>query len=181
MADSSPSLRVCLAQRTCAPGDVSSNLATMERAIAEHAADSDVVVFPECFLQGYGSERAAALAEAADGASFQRLAAACRQNAIGLVYSYCELSGEQRYIALQFISARGESLARYRKSQYAMRLSSDLRAILSGDCVNAFARHPTLKSCVSLSPRPAFGRPARSSAIISHLAPHFHPSCRCAA
>ncbi len=84
---------------------------------AVNAGRCDLVVFPECFLSGYGNDVAGAGAVASDGEAFARVAAACRAHSLFCAYSFAELAADgKRHIALQLVSPAGESVLVYRKS-----------------------------------------------------------------
>lgn len=101
--------------------------ATTTRALARLDASAaqargqgaDLLVCPEMSLTGYqiGAAAAAALAEPADGALAQAVAAIAQRRNIAIVYGYPEHNPQGRpYNAVQCISAEGQRVANYRKT-----------------------------------------------------------------
>jgi len=83
------------------------------------AQGAELLVCPEMSLTGYqiGAPAVAALAEPADGALAQAVAAIAQRHRIAIVYGYPEHNAEGRpYNAVQFIGADGVRLANYRKT-----------------------------------------------------------------
>lgn len=63
--------------------DVENNLATLEKVVAAHKGKVDLFVFPELYLGGYvAASDFHKYAEQSDGPSFQRIAAAARENSV---------------------------------------------------------------------------------------------------
>jgi predicted amidohydrolase len=90
--------------------------ATAARARAQGA---ELLVCPEMSLTGYqiGPQAAASLAEPADGALAQAVAAIARRHAIAIVHGYPEHNPQGRpFNATQLISADGQRTANYRKT-----------------------------------------------------------------
>jgi len=111
-------MRVALYQCAPQPLDVAGNLQRLQKLVME-ATDADLLVFPEMFLTGYniGAEAVAALAEAQDGPSAQRIAALARSAATAILYGYPERADDGRiYNAVQLIDAQGQRLCNYRKT-----------------------------------------------------------------
>jgi predicted amidohydrolase len=80
---------------------------------------AQLLVCPEMGLTGYaiGAERVRALAEPADGALAQAVAAIAQRHGIAIVYGYPEHHPQgQPFNAVQAIGPDGQSLARYRKT-----------------------------------------------------------------
>ncbi len=74
-------IRVASVQTDPRLGETASNLAGLEARLA--GTEAELVVFPECALQGYGFESLAeglAVAEPVPGPSTDRLAALCRRH-----------------------------------------------------------------------------------------------------
>lgn len=85
-------LTVAVAQLGPRIGDVDGNLAlagrSVRRAVARHA---DLIVFPECFVQGYALSRSVlALAEPLDGPAVAGLAGLARRSGIAIVAGLIE-------------------------------------------------------------------------------------------
>ncbi len=88
-------------------------------AAQARAQGAEVLVCPEMSLTGYqiGAAAVAALAEQADGALAQAVAAIAQRHRIAIVYGYPEHNPQGRpFNAVQFIDADGERLANYRKT-----------------------------------------------------------------
>ncbi|MFN7121022.1 MAG: carbon-nitrogen hydrolase family protein [Hydrogenophaga sp.] len=88
-------------------------------AAQARAQGAEVLVCPEMSLTGYqiGAAAVAALAEPADGALAQAVAAIAQRHRIAIVYGYPERNADgQPYNAVQFISADGQRIANYRKT-----------------------------------------------------------------
>ena len=113
-------MRIALAQSAGTPGDVTANLATVERLSAQAAeAAARLVVFPEAFVTGYavGPERAAELAEPVDGPSVARVAAVARETGTAILTGYVERapSGAVHNSAV-LVDRDGRTLANARKT-----------------------------------------------------------------
>ncbi|MEU2158245.1 carbon-nitrogen hydrolase family protein [Streptomyces sp. NPDC019396] len=113
-----PPLRTALLQSSGTPGDIAKNLEILDAHAADAAAaGAGLLVSPEMFLTGYAiGDGIHRLAEPADGASAQAVAAIARRHGIAVVYGYPERDGEQVYNAAQLIGPDGTPLANYRKT-----------------------------------------------------------------
>lgn len=113
-------LTLALYQCTPAPLDVAGNLARLAQAAHQaRQQGAEVLVCPEMFLTGYHLGHAAVqqLAQAADGAYAQAVAAIARQHQIALVYGYPERGANGAvFNAAQWISAEGQRCLNYRKT-----------------------------------------------------------------
>lgn len=113
-------LTLALYQCTPAPRDVAGNLARLAQAAHQaRQQGAEVLVCPEMFVTGYHLGHAAAqqLAQAADGAYAQAVAAIARQHQIALVYGYPERGANGAvFNAAQWISAEGQRCLNYRKT-----------------------------------------------------------------
>ena len=88
MASSFPvPLRVCAVQCSIHWNDVSANLQLIEGLIRDHAATSDLIVFPETITTGFSSE-AAKLADQEQGEVYQTLLRLSHEYNIALAGSY---------------------------------------------------------------------------------------------
>ena len=88
-------------------------------AAQARAQGAEVLVCPEMSLTGYqiGAAAVAALAEPADGALAQAVAAIAQRHGIAIVHGYPEHNADaQPYNAVQFIGADGQRIANYRKT-----------------------------------------------------------------
>lgn len=89
---------------------------------------ADVLVCPEMFMTGYaiGAPAVQQLAQPADGAFAQAVAAIARQQDIALVYGYPERDAQGAvFNAAQWISASGERCLNYRKTHLFGALDRD--------------------------------------------------------
>lgn len=113
-------LTLALYQCTPAPLDVAGNLARLAQAAHQaRQQGAEVLVCPEMFLTGYHLGHAAVqqLAQAADGAYAQAVAAIARHHQIALVYGYPERGAHGTvFNAAQWISAGGQRCLNYRKT-----------------------------------------------------------------
>jgi 5-aminopentanamidase len=95
-------------------------LARLDATAAQaHAQGAGLLVCPEMSLTGYqiGAAAVAALAEPADGALAQAVAAIAQRHRIAIVYGYPEHNTNGKpYNAVQFIGADGVRIANYRKT-----------------------------------------------------------------
>lgn len=95
-------------------------LARLDTTAAQaRAQGAELLVCPEMSLTGYqiGATAVATLAEPADGALAQAVAATAQRHRIAIVYGYPEHNtGAKPYNAVQFIGADGERQANYRKT-----------------------------------------------------------------
>lgn len=98
-------------------GDVDANLARIERAAENAAADgAQLLIAPELALTGYGAgERFPSLASPADGSLPERLSAIAHRHGIAIVAGFAERDGEIIYNSALLTGGEGKS-AVYRKS-----------------------------------------------------------------
>lgn len=90
-----------------------------DAAARARALGAQILVCPEMGLTGYaiGAERVRALAEPADGALAQAVAATAQRHGVAIVYGYAEHNPHGKpFNAVQAIGPDGQSLARYRKT-----------------------------------------------------------------
>jgi 5-aminopentanamidase len=113
-------MRIALQQTAPLAGDVVGNLARLEHAAMRVAASgAALLVCPEMSLTGYNIGAAAGqrLAEAADGAMAQAVAAIAQRTGIAIVYGYPERGADGAvFNAAQCIAADGRRLANHRKT-----------------------------------------------------------------
>jgi predicted amidohydrolase len=116
------SVRVTVVQNAPRLGDVEGNLAAcvayLDRAAA---AESDLVVFPECALSGYmlSDERSARdCADRVPGSLTEALGAACQRTGLHCVVGMLETEGPALYNTVVMIGPEGV-IGRYRKSHIA--------------------------------------------------------------
>ena len=113
-------LTIALWQTPYAPTTAQALQRLDETAAQARAEGAGLLITPEMFLTGYaiGPERAAALAEPADGALSRAVASIARRHRIAIVCGYPERhpAGGRPYNAAQFVAANGTRRARYRKT-----------------------------------------------------------------
>ncbi len=113
-------MRVALLQGPASAGTKAHMLDRLAQAAAEAAqAGATLLVLPELFLTGYNIGAAALreAAEAVDGPSAQRAAAAARAHKVALLYGYPERGADGRlFNSALLIGADGGTLANYRKT-----------------------------------------------------------------
>ena len=113
------SISVAIYQGSAENGNVHANLDKMKEQIkAAKKLGADVIVFPELFTTGYflSRELMRELAEKKNGRFFSELSACARENDIGVLYGYPELSEDLVYNSAQFLDKSGNSLENYRKA-----------------------------------------------------------------
>jgi 5-aminopentanamidase len=113
-------LRISLQQTAPLAGDVAGNLARLEHAAMLAATSgTHLLVCPEMSLTGYniGASAVQALAEAANGAMANAVAAIAHGAGLAIVYGYPELGANGAvYNAAQCIAADGRRLVNHRKT-----------------------------------------------------------------
>ena len=117
-------IRVAVAQVGARIGDVAANLALAGRYTRRAAArGADVIVFPECFLQGYSLRSATlVLAEPIDGPSVRALGAIAARFRVAIVAGFLERAPSRRgmpyrpYNTAVVLGADGAVLGAYRKT-----------------------------------------------------------------
>lgn len=88
-------MKVTLVQKEYFLGDKSKNLALMEKEIK--AAKSDLVIFPELFLTGYGiKDNLYIEAEAIDGPSVRALVSVCKKQKKAVIFGMPRADGKVR-------------------------------------------------------------------------------------
>lgn len=102
------------------PASTAEALQRLDAACAQaRARGAELLVTPEMFCTGYaiGAERAAALAEPADGPLAQAVAGIAQRHGIAIVYGYPENNPSGKpFNAAQAIAADGARLMNYRKT-----------------------------------------------------------------
>jgi predicted amidohydrolase len=113
-------MRIALLQTAPLAGDVAGNLVRLEEAAMLMAASgAALLVCPEMSLTGYniGASAVQRLAESADGAMAQAVAAIAQRAGIAIVYGYPERAADSAvFNAAQCIGADGRRLASHRKT-----------------------------------------------------------------
>lgn len=109
--------RIRLYQSTCRDGDLRLNTQRALQAIAESAGKTDLLVFPETFLQGFPVVgNIAELAIAISGTVISSLRQAACQAGISIVIGFAELDDERFFNTALLIDERGKICLKYRKS-----------------------------------------------------------------
>jgi 5-aminopentanamidase len=117
---------VAVAQVGANVGDVAANLALASRYVGRAGARAaQLVVFPECFLQGYSLSRSVLdMAESVDGASVGVLAGIAADNEVAIVAGMIEANPadpKRPYNSAVVIGRDGEVIGAYRKSHLFQR------------------------------------------------------------
>src|SRR5262245_54292575 len=110
-------MRVAAVQTNPSLGRTAANLDGILRHVA--STNADLVVFPECALQGYGfdsKEAAAAVAEPVQGPSLSRLADACRSARRHAIVGLIERGSGGRLFNAAVLVGPGGVLGVYRKA-----------------------------------------------------------------
>ena len=124
-SEPSATFALALLQHAPTPLDVAASLARLDEAAREAAAaGARLLVVPEASLTGYNvsPDEARAVAESADGAAFERVAAICRGHGIAILYGFVERDHEgggesaMSWNTVQLVERDGTALARYRKT-----------------------------------------------------------------
>lgn len=101
-------IRVTAVQTNPRLGQVSKNLDRIIRGILE--AKTQLVVFPECALQGYAfdsKDEAMKLAETVPGPSTEEIEAACRERGVWAIVGMLEREGDRLFNAAAVIGPHG--------------------------------------------------------------------------
>lgn len=106
-------LGVSLCQIRPVPGDADANAETMARMLGSDG--SDALVFPECFLEGYGAEPNGAATERCIG----MLRETCRDSDSALAFGAALRRGGRTYNSLVFLSPDEGGCAVYDKTHLA--------------------------------------------------------------
>lgn len=111
-------MRVAIYQGPQQSESLEDNLVAIESAMVRAAeAGAAVLITPEMSTTGYNvSDGYASSAQPNDGPITQRLADACRDNDLALVYGYPERDGQVLYNTAAVLDADGTEFARYRKT-----------------------------------------------------------------
>ena len=112
---------VAVAQVGARIGDVAANLALASRYVARAGArGAQLVVFPECFLQGYSLKRSVLeMSEPLDGPAVGALAAIAGEHRVAIVAGFIEANPadpHRPYNAAVVIGPGGEVIGAYRKT-----------------------------------------------------------------
>jgi nitrilase len=111
-------MRVAIYQGPETSESVEDNLVAIDAAMARAAeTGADLIITPEMSTTGYNvTDGYASGAQANAGPITQRLAEACRQHDLALIYGYPEKADGTLYNTAAVLDANGTELARYRKT-----------------------------------------------------------------
>ncbi len=155
-------MRIAACQIDVAFGDVTRNLATIERELAAAASGgAQLVVFPECALTGYAFASEAAARQVAievRGATVDALVAAAQRRGTWLVVGTLERAGDRLFNAALLIGPDGVAL-HYRKLHLPF-LGCD-RFVAPGDLPLAVATTPLGRIGLSICYDGSFPETAR--------------------
>lgn len=164
-------LRIAVAQVGAGVGEPDANLVLADRWAARAAArGADLLVFPECFVQGYALRPdVLALAQPADGAAVHALAATAARHEIALVVGFIERGVERPYNSAVVIDRDGRVAGVYRKTHlfgdehaafapgdslpvFQLCLTGDTdRAVPVGVCICADVEYPEVVRALALA------------------------------
>jgi 5-aminopentanamidase len=103
--------RVAVAQMSATLRDVGRNLSEVGAIIRKAAAERvQLIVFPECILNGYMFDSRADLeahAISADGAEIHQIAAQCAEHSITAIVGFCERNGNKVYNSAAVVGPNG--------------------------------------------------------------------------
>lgn len=110
-------MRLALLQNDSVPGDKDWQLTAISEVARHLAGRADLLVTPELFMTGYRlpAETLRALAEPADGAFAQAIAALAKETGVAILYGFPERDGDLIYNSVQVFDGSGVSVALYRK------------------------------------------------------------------
>jgi predicted amidohydrolase len=130
-------LHVAVAQVGARVGDPVANLELADRWAARAAArGADLLVLPECFVQGYALRPdVLALAEPADGAAVHALGATAARHGIALVAGFVERGVERPFNSAVVIDRDGRVAGAYRKTHL---FGDENAAFAAGDALPVF-------------------------------------------
>lgn len=166
-------LRVAVAQVGARVGQIGANLALANRYLRRAAHRSaDLVVFPECFLQGYTLEGdGLALAEPSDGKAVSALRSLAAQHGLAVVAGFIERNPahpSRPFNAAAVIQGDGQLIGVYRKTHlfqgehglftagdtypvFSVRLGADRRLISVGVAICADIEYPEVARLLALA------------------------------
>ncbi len=110
-------MRIAALQMQAVPGDVDANLARIERAAVDAAAQgASLLIAPELALTGYGAGKAIlALAEPANGQQIDRLAKIAAETSVTIIAGFAEASEGAVWNSAACVDGKGNRSI-YRKS-----------------------------------------------------------------
>jgi predicted amidohydrolase len=110
-------MRLALLQNDSVPGDKTWQLTAISEVARHLAARADLLVTPELFMTGYRlpADDMRRLAEPADGAFAQAVAALAKETGVAILYGFPERADDLIYNSVQAFDGSGKVLALYRK------------------------------------------------------------------
>ena len=125
-------MKVAAAQISCAVGEFDANLRKV-RDLVELAkkSDGELIVFPEMIDTGYSMPVIQAHAKTWKDGAFGELQKIASENSIAIVAGISDREGDSIFNAQVLVNARGEILAKYRKTHLVTAAPLDERACLS--------------------------------------------------
>lgn len=109
--------RIRLYQANCRDGDLPFNTRRVLDAIGASGGHTDLLVFPETFLQGFPTAaNIAQLAIAVQGAVIDSVRAAARASGVSVAIGFAEIDEGRFFNTAVLIDATGQILLRYRKT-----------------------------------------------------------------
>lgn len=100
--------KIAFVQCEVIDADVERNFAVLESTLSAIRDDTDIVVFPELFLQGFlTNEEVTELALAPDSHIFRKIIDLSRINAVVIAFGFAERRDDEFYNALAWISPDG--------------------------------------------------------------------------
>jgi 5-aminopentanamidase len=131
------SLRAAIYQYECRVESPAQRLQRLDRMLAAHGNELDLVICPELFLSGYNvGDRIRQLAEPQDGPFAQAAAALASKRRVALIYGYPEQAGDVIYNAAVCIDRNGRTIAHHRKLRLPNTYEKSYFA--AGECYTLF-------------------------------------------
>ena len=125
-------MKVAAAQISCALGDFDANLRKIRDFVARAKKSSaKLVVFPEMIDTGYSMPVIQKHARSWKDGAISEIQKIANENAIAVVSGISDREGESIYNGQIFVNAKGETLAKYRKTHLVTAAPLDERVCLS--------------------------------------------------
>lgn len=125
-------MKVAAAQISCALGDFDANLRKIRDFVARAKKSSaELVVFPEMIDTGYSMPVIQKHARSWKDGAIGEIQKIAKENAIAIICGVSDREGESIFNGQIFVNARGEILAKYRKTHLVTAAPLDERVCLS--------------------------------------------------
>lgn len=95
--------------------NMEANLAHAERVLRRASGLADIVVFPECYLQGYGNKKIEQVAVNLFNPVFGRIASMVRETGVAIVMGFIEELDGNYYDSCFFMTKEGKIISVYKK------------------------------------------------------------------